>query len=158
MTSKQELLKQVEESSLREDPLHFEVGDTVDVHTRILEGDKERVQVFSGIVLARRGGGTRETFTVRRIVSGEGVERTFPVHSPKIAKLEIKRHGRTRRSKLFYLRNGLARRLAWPNAESWCPGHPLRQTKRSSMTRQLQLKRSPKKWSRRPTAKRPPSN
>ena len=104
MTSRQELLTHAEVSSLREDPLQFDVGDTVDVHTRILEGDKERVQVFTGVVIARRGGGTRETFTVRRIVSGEGVERTFPVHSPKIAKLEIKRHGQTRRAKLFFLR------------------------------------------------------
>ena len=77
-----ELLKIAEQSSLREDPLEFEIGDTVDVHTRILEGDKERIQVFSGTLIARRGSGTRETFTVRRIVAGEGVERTFPVHSP----------------------------------------------------------------------------
>ena len=124
MTSKQELLKQVEESSLREDPLHFEVGDTVDVHTRILEGDKERVQVFSGIVLARRGGGTRETFTVRRIVAGEGVERTFPVHSPKIAKLEIKRHGRTRRSKLFYLRERVGKKARLAERRVLVPGTP----------------------------------
>ncbi len=122
MTSKQELLKQVEESSLREDPLHFEVGDTVDVHTRILEGDKERVQVFSGIVIARRGGGTRETFTVRRIVAGEGVERTFPVHSPKIAKLEIKRHGKTRRSKLFYLRDRVGKRTRLAERRVIVPG------------------------------------
>ena len=124
MTSKQELLKQVEESSLREDPLHFEVGDTVDVHTRILEGDKERVQVFSGIVIARRGGGTRETFTVRRIVSGEGVERTFPVHSPKIAKLEIKRHGKTRRSKLFYLRERVGKKTRLAERRVLVPGTP----------------------------------
>ena len=124
MTSKQELLKQVEESSLREDPLHFEVGDSVDVHTRILEGDKERVQVFSGIVIARRGGGTRETFTVRRIVSGEGVERTFPVHSPKIAKLEIKRHGKTRRSKLFYLRERVGKKTRLAERRVLVPGTP----------------------------------
>ena len=73
MTSRQELLTHAETSSLREDPLQFDVGDTVDVHTRILEGDKERVQVFTGVVISRRGGGTRETFTVRRIVAGEGV-------------------------------------------------------------------------------------
>jgi len=109
-----QLLRTVEESSLRAEPLEFEIGDTVDVHTRILEGDKERVQIFSGVVIARRGGGTRETFTVRRIVAGEGVERTFPVHSPKIAKLHILRHGRTRRAKLYYLRDrvGKATRLA----------------------------------------------
>jgi len=109
-----DLLKLAEESSLREEPLQFEIGDTVDVHTRILEGNKERVQVFTGVIIARRGAGTRETFTVRRIVAGEGVERTFPTNSPKIAKLDIKRHGRTRRAKLFYLRDrvGKATRLA----------------------------------------------
>ncbi|MFK7822223.1 MAG: 50S ribosomal protein L19 [Planctomycetaceae bacterium] len=108
-----ELLKLAEASSLREDPLKFEIGDTVNVHTRILEGNKERVQVFTGVVIARRGAGTRETFTVRRIVAGEGVERTFPVHTPKIAMLEVVRHGRVRRAKLFYLRErtGKATRL-----------------------------------------------
>ncbi len=98
------LIQEVETKFLRPDPLKFEVGDTVDVHCRILEGTKERVQVFTGIVIARRGAGTRETFTVRRIVGGEGVERIFPVNSPKIAKLEVIRHGKTRRAKLYYLR------------------------------------------------------
>ena len=108
-----ELLKKVEESSLRAEPLEFEIGDTVDVQTRILEGDKERTQTFSGTVIARRGSGTRETFIVRKIVAGEGVERTFPVHSPKIAKIDIIRHARVRRAKLFYLRDriGKATRL-----------------------------------------------
>jgi large subunit ribosomal protein L19 len=108
-----ELLKQAEAGSLRGEPLQFAIGDTVDVHTRILEGNKERIQIFSGVVIARRGSGTREMFTVRRIVAGEGVERTFPVHSPKIAKLVVKRHGRVRRAKLFYLRDrvGKATRL-----------------------------------------------
>ena len=124
MTSKQELLKHAEESSLREDPLQFDVGDTVDVHTRILEGDKERVQVFTGIVIARRGSGTRETFTVRRIVTGEGVERTFPVHSPKIAKLEIKRHGKTRRAKLFYLRDRVGKKTRLAERRVVVPGTP----------------------------------
>lgn len=99
------LLQHVEAQHLRQDPLVFEIGDTVDVHTRIQEGDKERIQIFSGIVIARRGGGTRENFTVRRIVAGEGVERTFPVNSPKIAKVEVKRHGKVRRAKLFFLRD-----------------------------------------------------
>jgi len=108
-----ELLKKAEASSLREQPLEFEIGDTVEVHTRILEGTKERIQVFNGVIIARRGSGTRETFTIRRIVASEGVERTFPVHSPKIAKLVVKRHGRVRRAKLFYLRDrtGKATRL-----------------------------------------------
>jgi len=100
-----DLMKSVESSSLRQEPLVFNIGDTVNVHTRILEGDKERIQIFSGLVIARRGTGTREMFTVRRIVSGEGVERTFPVNSPKIARLEVLRHGRVRRAKLFYLRD-----------------------------------------------------
>jgi large subunit ribosomal protein L19 len=108
-----ELLAIAEKSSLRETPLKFQIGDTVDVHTRILEGDKERIQLFSGIVIARRGSGTRENFTVRRIVAGEGVERTFPLNSPKVAKVEVKRHGRVRRAKLYYLRDrvGKATRL-----------------------------------------------
>jgi large subunit ribosomal protein L19 len=85
----------------------------VDVHQRILEGQKERVQVYSGVVIARRGEGAREMFTVRRIVQGEGVERIFPINSPKIAKIEVKRTGRVRRAKLFYLRDrvGKATRL-----------------------------------------------
>ena len=98
------LIHEVEQKYLRADPLKFEVGDTVDVHCRILEGTKERIQIFTGIVIARRGSGTREMFTVRRIVAGEGVERIFPVNSPKIAKLEVVRHGQVRRAKLYYLR------------------------------------------------------
>lgn len=124
MTSKQELIRQTEESSLREDPLVFDVGDTVDVHTRILEGDKERVQIFTGVVIARRGGGTRETFTVRRIVSGEGVERTFPVHSPKIAQVDIKRHGKTRRAKLFFLRDRVGKKTRLAERRVQVPGTP----------------------------------
>jgi large subunit ribosomal protein L19 len=83
----------------------FDIGDTVDVHVRILEGTKERIQVFGGTVISRRGEGGREMFTVRRIVQGEGVERIFPVISPKIAKVEVKRTGETRRAKLYYLRD-----------------------------------------------------
>ncbi|MCH2209665.1 MAG: 50S ribosomal protein L19 [Fuerstiella sp.] len=115
------LLDIAEQSSLRDEPLNFAIGDTLDVHTRILEGSKERVQIFSGVVIARRGQGTGETFTVRRIVAGEGVERTFPVNTPKIAKIEIKRHGRVRRAKLFYLRErtGKATRLRERKAKSW---------------------------------------
>lgn len=110
---KKDLLKLVEASSIRADKLEFAIGDTVNIHTRILEGDKERIQIYNGVVIARRGSGTRENFTVRRIVAGEGVERTFPVNSPKIAKLEVVRHGKVRRAKLFYLRDriGKATRL-----------------------------------------------
>jgi len=100
----QELLNRVEQGSLKPDTAYFEIGDTVDVHCRILEGDKERIQIFSGLVIARSGSGSREMFTVRRIVQGEGVERKFPLHSPRIAKIEVKRAGVVRRAKLYYLR------------------------------------------------------
>jgi large subunit ribosomal protein L19 len=108
-----ELLKKVEGWHLKEQAGEFAIGDQVDVHQRILEGQKERVQVFSGTVIARRGSGLREMFTVRRIVQGEGVERMFPIHSPKIAKIEVKRTGKVRRAKLYYLRDrvGKATRL-----------------------------------------------
>jgi large subunit ribosomal protein L19 len=101
----QQILSLVEKSSLKTEVPKFEVGDTVDVHCRILEGDKERVQIFNGLVIARAGAGTRATFTVRRIVGGEGVERKFPIHSPRIAKVEVKRSGVIRRAKLYYLRD-----------------------------------------------------
>ena len=115
------LLEVAEQSSLRAEPLNFAVGDTVDVHTRILEGSKERIQIFGGVVIARRGFGTSESFTVRRVVAGEGVERTFPVNTPKIARIEIKRHGRVRRAKLFYLRDrtGKATRLRERKSKPW---------------------------------------
>jgi large subunit ribosomal protein L19 len=103
----------VEEAGAKKDVVDFCVGDQIDVHQRILEGQKERIQVFSGVVIARRGDGLRATFTVRRIVQGEGVERIFPLHSPKIAKIDVKRTGRVRRAKLYYLRDrvGKATRL-----------------------------------------------
>ena len=101
----QDILKLVEKASLKPEPPKFDVGDTVDVHTRILEGEDERIQIFSGTVIGRSGSGTREMFTVRRIVAGEGVERKFPLHSPKIAKVDVKRSGVTRRAKLYYLRD-----------------------------------------------------
>ena len=99
------LMKHVEDSTLRPEKFKFEIGDQVDVHLRILEGEKERIQIYSGTVVARRGGGAREMFTVRRIVQGEGVERTFPIHSPRIASVEVKRSGKVRRAKLYYLRD-----------------------------------------------------
>ena len=109
----QDLLKLVEKSSLKDSVQSFQIGDTVDVHCRILEGEKERVQLFTGVVIARSGSGTREMFVVRRIVQGEGVERKFPLHSPRIAKIVVKRHGVVRRAKLYYLRErtGKATRL-----------------------------------------------
>lgn len=109
-----ELLTAIEQGGLRADRLSFSIGDTVDVHCRILEGNKERIQIFNGTVIARRGAGTREMFTVRRIVAGQGVERTFPIHSPKIAKLEVKRHGRVRRAKLYYLRDRTGKAVRLP--------------------------------------------
>ena len=109
----QEILNHVEQSSLKEKPPEFEIGDMVDVHSKILEGEKERIQIFSGVVIARNGSGTREMFTVRRIVAGQGVERKFPLHSPRVAKIEVKRSGQVRRAKLYYLRerSGKAVRL-----------------------------------------------
>ena len=98
------ILENIEKPHLKADVPQFTVGDTVDVHTRIVEGEKERIQVFSGTVIMRKGKGINETFTVRRIVNNEGVERIFPVHSPFIAKVVVKRGGETRRAKLFYLR------------------------------------------------------
>ncbi len=100
-----DLMKLVERNSLRENPPKFEVGDTVDVHCLILEGEKSRTQVFSGTVIGRSGSGAREMFTVRRIVAGQGVERKFPVHSPRIVKVEVKRSAVVRRAKLYYLRD-----------------------------------------------------
>src|SRR5947207_2487171 len=99
------LLKHVESQYLKKDIPQFRVGDTVDVATRIVEGDKERIQVFSGTVIMKKGAGINETFTVRRIVNNEGVERIFPIHSPFIQKVTVRRSGETRRAKLFYLRD-----------------------------------------------------
>lgn len=112
MTNK--ILKDVESKYLKPSLPQFRVGDSVDVHTRIIEGEKERIQVFAGTVIMRKGHGINETFTVRRIVNNEGVERIFPVHSPFIAKVLVKRSGETRRAKLFYLRKrvGKAVRLS----------------------------------------------
>jgi large subunit ribosomal protein L19 len=98
-------LHQVESAYLRNDVPEFRPGDTVKVHVRVVEGNKERIQVFQGVVIARRGGGTRESFTVRKISGGIGVERIFPLHSPVIEKVEVERMGRVRRAKLYYLRD-----------------------------------------------------
>lgn len=98
-------MKLVEETHLNKEVADFKIGDSVDVHTKILEGDKERIQVFSGVVIARSGSGSREMFTVRRIVAGEGVERKFPLHSPRVAKIEVKRSSVVRRAKLYFLRD-----------------------------------------------------
>ncbi|MDP7177143.1 MAG: 50S ribosomal protein L19 [Verrucomicrobiota bacterium] len=106
----QELLNKVESAQLRKEPLKFNVGDSVKVHTRVVEGDKERIQVFAGLVIGRRGHGINETFTVRRISYGEGVERVFPVHSPRIEKVVVDRQGKVRRAKLTYLRERIGKK------------------------------------------------
>lgn len=98
------IIKMIEAEQLRNDIPDFNVGDTVQVHYRVVEGTRERIQVFEGTVIKRQGGGIRETFTVRRISYGVGVERTFPVHSPRIDKLVVTRKGKVKRSKLYYLR------------------------------------------------------
>jgi large subunit ribosomal protein L19 len=100
----QALLDKIESKQYRKDAADFAVGDTVRVHTKVVEGDKERIQVFSGVVIGRRGHGLNEMFTVRRISYGEGVERVFPLHSPRVEKVEVERQGRARRAKLTYLR------------------------------------------------------
>lgn len=103
----------VEKKYYRKDVPEFRVGDTVDVHVKIVEGNKTRVQIFNGVVIGKKGGGINESFTVRRIVNNEGVERIFLLHSPLVTKLEVKRRGKVRRAKLYYLRDriGKARRL-----------------------------------------------
>ena len=100
----QALFDKIESEQVRKTPLVFNVGDTVRVHTKVVEGDKERIQIFTGVVIGKRGRGLNETFTVRRISYGEGVERVFPIHSPRIAKVEVEKQGRARRAKLNYLR------------------------------------------------------
>ena len=131
----QEIMRLVEKSCLKEEAPFFEIGDTVDVHCRILEGDKERVQIFSGVVIAMSGSGTREMFTVRRIVQSEGVERKFPLQSPNVIKVEVKRSGVCRRAKLFYLRNrvGKATRL---------PQRRVNVEKRAALAEKVAAKRS----------------
>lgn len=109
-----DIMQQAETRNTNKDSIpFFEIGDSVDVQVRITEGDKSRIQIFSGTVIAKKHGGLRESFTVRRIVDGEGVERTFPVHAPSVVGIKVKRHGVTHRAKLYYLRDrvGKATRL-----------------------------------------------
>mgnify|MGYP006438876105 CR=1 FL=1 len=109
----QQIMQDVASDQLKSDIPHMDIGDTINVHVRIIEGDKERIQVFQGVLIARRGRDTNEMITVRRIVADKGVERVFPVHSPKIAKYEVVRRADARRAKLYFLRDrvGRARRL-----------------------------------------------
>ena len=105
----QALLDKIESEQYRKNALDFAVGDSVKVHTKVVEGDKERIQIFSGVVIGRRGHGMNATFTVRRISYGEGVERIFPIHSPRVDKVEVERKGSVRRAKLTYLRKRLGK-------------------------------------------------
>src|SRR5437016_12810733 len=105
----QALLDKIEAEQFRKDPVQFAVGDSVRVHTKVVEGDKERIQIFSGVVIGRRGHGLNQMFTVRRISYGEGVERVFPLHSPRVDKVEVERKGSVRRAKLTYLRKRLGK-------------------------------------------------
>ena len=105
----QALFDKIESEQFRKDSAKFEVGDSVRVHTKVVEGDKERIQIFSGVVIGRRGRGLNSTFTVRRISYGEGVERVFPLHSPRVDKIEVERKGDVRRAKLTYLRKRLGK-------------------------------------------------
>ena len=103
------LLNKIESEQFRKDNAQFGVGDSVKVHTKVVEGEKERIQIFSGVVIGKRGAGMNETFTVRRISYGEGVERVFPLHSPRVDKIEVERRGAVRRAKLTYLRKRLGK-------------------------------------------------
>ena len=105
----QALLDKIHGEQLRKEPAIFNVGDSVKVHTKVVEGDKERIQIFSGVVIGKRGRGLEESFTVRRISYGEGVERIFPINSPRVDKVEIERHGAVRRAKLTYLRKRIGK-------------------------------------------------
>ena len=117
------LIKEIEKEQMKSETPAFNVGDTVDVHVKIVEGERERIHVFSGIVISRTGSGLREMFAVRRIVAGEGVERTFPLHSPTITAIEVARAGAVRRAKLHYLRErvGKATRVKEKRAGSAKP-------------------------------------
>jgi large subunit ribosomal protein L19 len=99
-----EIIKKIEDAQLKENITDFRVGDTIRVHGKIKEGNRERIQVFEGVVLKRQGGGARETFTVRKTSNGVGVEKTWPLHSPNVEKIEVVRHGKVRRARLTYLR------------------------------------------------------
>jgi large subunit ribosomal protein L19 len=105
----QALLDKIQSEQFRKEPAKFNVGDSVKVHTKVVEGDKERIQVFAGVVIGRRGRGLNETFTVRRISYGEGVERIFPMHSPRVERVEVERQGNVRRAKLTYLRKRIGK-------------------------------------------------
>ncbi|MCH7225921.1 50S ribosomal protein L19 [Haloferula sp. A504] len=105
-----DIINKIEKEQMKDDVTDFNVGDSVKVHTRVVEGGKERIQIFAGIVIARRGSGVNQSFTVRKISYGEGVERVFPVHTPRIAKIEVTNRGKVRRAKLHYLRQRVGKK------------------------------------------------
>jgi len=113
-----DIIKKIEQEQLKQDLVSFNIGDTVKVHTRVVEGGKERIQIFAGIVIARRGTSVNASFTVRKISYGEGVERVFPVHTPRIAKIEVTNKGKVRRAKLHYLRNRVGKRALLVKSDS----------------------------------------
>ena len=115
---KTELLDAVESSSLKKEIPYFEIGDTVDVHCRIQEGEKTRTQIFTGTVIARKGRGINEMFTVRRVANNEGVERIFPIHSPNVMDIQPTRSGKVRRAKLYYLRDRVGKAVKLPHRHS----------------------------------------
>ena len=136
----QQLMNLVEKASMKETLPQFEIGDTVDVHCEILEGEKKRIQIFNGVVIARSGSGTREMFSVRRIVQGEGVERKFALQSPRIAKIVVKRSAVVRRAKLYFLRDrvGKAVRLKERRVEGRTEDQPKAKRRRRGRKKKVE--------------------
>ena len=114
-----DIIQKIEKEQMKKDPTPFNVGDSVKVHVRVVEGGKERIQLFAGIVIGKRGTGVNQAFTVRKIASGEGVERGFPVHSPKVAKIEVTKRGKVRRARLNYLRDRVGKRATTVREEAF---------------------------------------
>jgi len=114
-----DILQAIENEQLKTDVPEFRPGDTVRVHVKVVEAERERIQTFEGVVIARSGGGLRETFTVRKVTQGVGVERTFPLHSPRVDKIEVIRRGRVRRAKLYYLRQRVGRAARIKERRQW---------------------------------------
>ncbi|NLJ24078.1 MAG: 50S ribosomal protein L19 [Firmicutes bacterium] len=114
-----DILQVIENEQLKTDIPEFRPGDTVRVHVKVVEAERERIQVFEGVVIARSGGGVRETFTVRKVTQGVGVERTFPLHSPRVDRIEVVRRGRVRRAKLYYLRQRVGKAARIRERRSW---------------------------------------
>ena len=114
-----DIIQKIEKEQMKKDAEPFNVGDTVKVHVRVVEGGKERIQLFAGIVIGKRGTGVNEAFTVRKIASGEGVERGFPVHSPRVAKIEVTKRGKVRRARLNYLRDRVGKRATTVREEAF---------------------------------------